>query len=261
MYNNTQIISKTGLDYIERSPLDYWYKFLRPDAEGYVETESTIFEKAFREAVFSPLGFKQKYVRIPKIDLRTTTGKAEMAKLQEATGNNNFILIPTDKYDSIIEMRDAITKHPVISKLCASGRVGTPQEFEEQNTGAIVRFRPHWIHQQEIIIYLVSTYMFKKHNASADNFAKEAFDFNWHKMAALQLDGMKAKAFIFVVVEGKAPYKLQAHHFDDRSMTLGKRQYIENCKTFMNCCETGIWPGLPEKVLSVSLPEFSFKGY
>lgn len=252
-------ITKTGLDYINRSPLDYWWRFINPDAEPFVKDKKTLFDDAFKCAVLRPKEFSLLYVRQPTIDRRTTYGKAEYESLMLAVAEKGQILLPSEDYDTIVRMTDAVWLHPSASRLFnpENGKPGEYTRFEDLNSGVVIRFTPDWISQQSIIVNLLST-----SDAGSENFSKEANSFKLHKRAAIQMDGIKPSVSVFVMVEKEAPYKLQVHCFDDRSIDLGRREYVQNCITYMECLQTGKWPGLPEKInMQASLPDWAFKNY
>lgn len=257
-YTTDKAISKTGLDFIEKSPLDYWWRFLNPEREPHVKDKKTIFDEAFRCSVLTPVIFATLYARQPAINRTTTYGKAEYANFLELVDKHGHIPLSSVDYDTIISMRDATLNHPTAKILFDqdNGWPGEPLRFEEVNSGAIVKFCPHWIHKQKLIVNLMST-----SDAGKENFAKEALNFKLHKRAALQMDGMPKSGIVFVMVEKEAPFKLQVHALDDRSVDLGRATYVKNCLTYVECLKTGKWPGLPEKIQPASLPDWAFKNY
>jgi len=260
-YTSEDAISKTGLDYIEKSPLDYWWRFLNPEREAHVKDKDMLFEEAFRCSVLTPVEFSKLYVKQPPIKRTNNFGKAEYASLVATVESNGQILMSAASYETIVAMRDAVLSHPTTKLLFDNnnGYPGEPLRFEEANSGAIVKFCPHWVHirtGKKLIVNLMST-----ENAGKEKFSKEAYDLKLHKRAALQMDGLVGSAMVFVMVERSAPYKLQVHSLDDRSIDLGRSVYVENCVTYMECLESGKWPGLPEKIQPASLPDWVFKNY
>lgn len=249
-------ISKTGLDYIEISPLDYWWRFLNPEREPFVKDKNTIFDEALRMAVTMPSEFAKIYVKQPSIKRTTNYGKAEFAALVANVEAAGQILLSATDYDSIISIRDAILNHATTKILFSDGAPGMPSRFEEPNSLVIVKFCPHWIHKEQLIVNLMTT-----KDASAANFAKEAANFKLHKRAALQMDGTGIENFVFVMVEKEAPYKIQVHALDERSVDFGRSTYLQNCATYAACLKDDKWPGLPEQIFPVSLPDWAFKNY
>jgi len=252
-YNDNTAISKHGLDKMEISPLDYWWAYINPLREPYVPSKDTLFDEALRMAILTPDRFATKYARMPKINKSTTTGKMEFAAITKSIETNNQLSLSVDDYDNIINMRNAAANNKLTKVIFSNGVVGIPKMFEEPESGAQIKFRPHWIHNG-VIINLTSTT-----DPSEANFSKEAQKFHWHRKAALQIDGFGARSMAFVVIEKTAPYKIGMYYLDDRSLALGRETYIRNARKYAECLESGIWPGLPEKITASGLPNWAFK--
>lgn len=251
--NNLDAISKTGLDKIAISPLDYWWHFLNPSRQDYKPDDSVIFNRALRCAVFTPSDFSKKYVRQPIINKKTNVGKSEFENLINQVSANGQELLDFNSYDSIVKMQRALTLHPTF-KLLMNGEVGKPTRFIEPKSGAVVKFQPDFISNGKIIVDLATI-----ENKNSNDFSKNVANFNLHKKAALQMDGMNLKAYVFVRIEEKEPFKISFHYLDDRSIAYGRELYIENCHTYAKCLSTGVWNGYSEKINEISLPEWAFR--
>jgi len=253
--SDTTAVSKSGLDKIDISPLDYWWKYLRPDREPYVADAKTLFDDALRCAVFEPKLFAHKYVKGPTLNKTTSVGKSEWAFLERHASTNGLLILSATEYDTIQKMRDAITKHPTAKILCGAGTIGTPTKFEQSETGAPIKFRPHFVHSGGIIVHLMST-----KDASLNNFQKEAGNFRHDKKAIIQMEGLKLDGMAFINIEQDAPYKIGLRFMDDRSLIFGRETVIRNCETYLQCLASGDWYGLEEKVIPASLPEWMLRG-
>lgn len=252
-HNYTDAISKSGLDKIDSSPLDYWWHYVRPERDPYTPDKDQLFNDAFRMAVFTPNLFHNKYVRLPELNRRTNIGKAEFESFQRQAQVNNHQMITASEYDTIIGMQQAVLSHPVAKLICSFGSIGMANRFVEKNTGANVKFLPHFVHNDGFVVHLISV-----KNASESVFLKEAQDMRYDKRAAIQMDGLGSDGMVFIQVENKAPYKIGLFYLDDRSIALGRETYIRNCQTYVECLESGKWPGFPEKPQSVGFSEWFF---
>jgi len=252
MQTDNPTISKHGLDLIDKSPLDYYWRYLNPNRKPYVPDKQTIFDQALRCLIFEPSRFFEKYVKSPKIDKRVNEGKAEFAALQASVQANNLIILSASDYDVIQAMTQALENHKTVSLLLSNGNVGMPSLFTEKKSGAVIEFKPHWL-TGEIIVNLTST-----DDASMGNFQKEAVKFKHYKKAAIQVDALDAAAMVFITVERTEPYKIGIHKLDDRAFLFGREEYIRNCSVYIECLNNGDWPGLPEKITNVSLPEWAY---
>jgi exodeoxyribonuclease VIII len=252
-HNDTDAISKSGMDKIDSSPLDYWWHYVRPEREPYTPDKDQNFNDAFRMAVFAPKSFADKYVRLPEINRRTNIGKAEFESFQNRAAVNNHTLITASEYDIIKGMQQSVLSHPVAQLICSSGSVGFPSRFVEENSGANVKYLPHFVHMDGFIVNLIST-----KNASESSFIKEAQDMRYDKRAAVQMDGTKLDSMVFVQVENKEPYKIGIFYLDSRTVSHGRENYLRNCQTYVECLESGKWPGFPSKPKAVGFPEWFF---
>jgi len=258
-HSDTSSISKSGLDKIESSPLDYWWHYLRPEREAFVPTKDMKFGTAVHYAVLEPNEFLKTYVPMPSIDKRTTIGKAEFASLTAMCEANNQTLIDVTDFETVKRMRDAIFKHPTAKLLLENGLAEQTFKFQEQNTGANCKIRPDWIDSNSGLIVDLKT----TEDATQRGFIKSVLEYNYHKQAPFYLDGLETvgqdkAGFVFVNIEKTEPFKIGIHYLDNRSMQLGRDTYIRNCETYVECLKTGIWKGYDEKISEVSLPEWAF---
>lgn len=250
-------ISKYGLDKIESSPLDYWHHFLRPDREAYVDDEKTVFDKALRMAIFSLPEFKKTYVEMPKLDRRTAGGKSDAVAFDKMIAASGQIPLGFDKdgvskYEKILKMRESVLKHKLASKLLENGGPVT-MVWAEPESGVPIKLQSHSIYSDIVINIMSMT------EVSQSEFQKEVARGKLHKKAALHIDATGCSSFLFLNIESKAPYKISLFLLDDRSISFGRQQYIENCHTYAECLQKNEWPGITERIEITSLPEWAFK--
>jgi len=256
---DTSRISKSGLDLIQSSPLDYWWHYLRPEREKRTPTKAMLFGTALHLAVLEPEEFIKTYVKMPSINKRTNLGKSEIQSLEAMCEANNQVLIDAVEYNDILRMRDAIFKHPTAKLLFQKGLAEQTFLFDEPNTGAKCKIRPDWLDNNNGLIVDLKT----TEDATKYGFSKSAFDYKYYKQAPFYIDGMTSlnierSGFVFVNIEKTEPFKIGIHYLDDRSMQLGRDEYLRNCETYVKCIESGIWKGYDEKISEVSLPEWAF---
>jgi len=258
--NDLTTIDKTGLDKIDSSPIDYWYAYLKENKDPYFPSKETVFDIAFRCAVLQPEEFSKTYVKIPKLNLKTNIGKAEMSRLMETASTSGHNIINEEDYNDIMAMKAELEKHPLFKVIFSKGYPDKQLDFEEENSGVLINFKPHWISASEpLIVSLSST-----KDATMDNVAKDMWLFKQHKKSAIQVDGMRSitevnHGFLFVAVERNAPHKINMFYPDERAMALGIETYKKNCLTFKECVISGKWPGLSPEITAVNLPNWAYK--
>ena len=95
-------------------------------------------------------------------------------------------------------------------------------------------------------------------------FEKIAYERRYHVQAAYYMDGWNSMAepdkqvqnFIFFVVEREAPFLVSAFFvpLNCELYEVGRAQYIQDLETFMDCKESGVWPGYPAGFQPLGLP-------
>lgn len=248
---NNPPISKTGLDYIERSPLDYWWKFLNPQREPYVKSKDTLFDEALRMAVFQPELFAGHYVQYAKKD-QTNVSKAEFAAMQRATSERGQEIISPSDYQKITEIKQYLLNHSACKEIIGNGIIGQAVRFKVADTE--IKLLPHWIYAESVVVYLYSDT-----DPSEQGFIKQCALKKHPKRAALQMDALEMDEFIFIVCGKESPYKIGVYQLDQRAIDFGREQYLKNAATYAECLKTGVWPGLPQKIEVVTLPEWALK--
>lgn len=122
------------------------------------------------------------------------------------------------------------------------------------------RMRLDWVRPP--VIYDIK--VVQEGNGSREAFEKLAFERRYHVQAAYYMDGWnnvvctsdQVEAFVFFVVERKEPFLVSRFEvaFDSEVANAGRAQYIQDLETFMDCNESGVWPGYPPGFQPLGLP-------
>jgi hypothetical protein len=65
--------------------------------------------------------------------------------------------------------------------------------------------------------------------------------------------------FVFVCVEKSAPYCVAVYQVDQAAIMQGQLEYHKALAIYQNCITTGIWPGYPQGIQTVTLSPWKFK--
>lgn len=247
-------LNRHAIDLLCKSPLDYWWHYERPERNEYIESADAKFDKALRCAVFDRTAFDVLYVRTRKFDFRKPIDKAEFYTMETATKSKGQIMLNTEPYDAILKMRAELLKHPLTGhKILPFCRPSDNVVHEN------IQFKPHALHPGfgygENIVNLTST----KNPATLDGFQKDLAMFNWHRKAALQIDGTSATEMIFIVCEHKEPFNIGVYVLDERAIDLGRQGYKQAIEKYKSSKESGIWPGVSPTIVTAGLPEWFYK--
>lgn len=256
---STQRISKSGLDLIDISPLDYWNKYLNPNPEPFKETPALVIGKAFHAYAIEPDVYYRDFAVMGDFDRRTNAGKAGYAEFSKRNAGKTFLTL--DQHDTATKMGEAVRKHPFAMELLRKNDVTVEKtiKWENAETGALCKARPDIINNfLECVVDLKST-----DDARPRRFATSALKYRYHVQDPFYCEGAKAndlpfKKFYFIAVEKKAPYKVAVYQNPPEIKELGTETYLRNLDTYMDCKLSGNWYGLPDEVLTMEFPGYAF---
>lgn len=253
-YHGGAGISKSGLDRIAQSPLHYWSEYLDPNRAPRVETPAMKLGTAIHAAVLEPDVFRDGYLAAPKIDRRTSAGKAAFADLQAKADERGAILLDADDYAACQTIAAQVRTHPSARALFANGKAEQSAFWTDAETGVLCKARPDWM-MPGAILDVKST-----DDASLSGFQRSVVKWRYHVQAAWYLDGIAAatgeqmQAFIFCVFEKSPPYAAAFYYADADMIELGRREYRQALRLYADCLESDRWPGYPTEILPISLP-------
>lgn len=234
-HKDTEKISKSGLDLINRSPLHYWDRYLNPDAETK-QTPAMLLGSAVHCRVLEPFQFAERYAIAPKVDKRTKEGKATW----EAFVQNNLTrdVISQDDSELIEKMTAAIHGHDKASIL-----IDKITEVEKIYTHDDMKCRPDALTSLNIVLDLKTT-----EDASPIAFGRSAYKYRYDVQAAfytdiLEANNIKVEGFVFIAVEKTPPYAVGVYVIEDEDMARGREKYMENLKLWRECKASNKWDG------------------
>ena len=181
-------------------------------------------------AVLEPDVFLRDYVKMPDFG----TSAAGKRNAEQFTENmQGKIILSTDTYKTVINMRDSILAHPVANKLLTSAGESEASIFSEIQ-GMKVKCRPDRMVDparfggQHILVDV-------KKSADIDKFKFSVRDFGYHRQAAFysdiyyQLTGVRPR-FVFVVVGEKRSigrHPVRVFELPEEVVEIGRLQYLE----------------------------------
>lgn len=271
---DTSRISKSGLDLINRSPYHYWAKYLNPDRPNEEQKKHFVIGSITNDVLLQAHLLESQYAIVPADAPRRPTA-AQInakkpsdetlatiewwAKFNDATGG--LTVVDAADYEKACRMRDAVHGHPAAKMLLKKGIAEKTHYFNEPETGAKCKFRPDWISENaEVLVDLKTT-----GDASPDAFGRSAMAYRYHVQAAFYSDGYYhavgkyPKAFIFLVVEKEYPFAVACYYADERTLELGHKAYQKNLQTYIECLQSGAWPGYSQQIEPLKVPEYNFK--
>lgn len=173
----------------------------------------------------------------------TTEGKVWKAERENA----GQTILTGDEYESIIGCVDAISKDERCNKIFANGLSEVSLFKTHAQTGTFCKSRLDWL---SIGNFLVDIKKCLDGQSEPDSFSKLLYERRYYTQAAWYLAMWNAlnpddqrDHFIFITVEGVAPYLVNVFTVDSDAIKLGGERNIENLRAYAACCETKRWPG------------------
>jgi len=234
-HKDTERISKSGLDLINKSPLHYWEKYLNPMHKEKT-THALTFGSAVHTAVLEPAEFGKRYSIIPDIDRRTKEGKLRYAEYLETVGDKE--MITREDSNNIEHIMTAVNRHPQASLLKSK-----ITEVEKIYTHEDMKCKPDAITSLGIVLDLKTT-----EDASPKAFGRSATKYRYDVQAAFYTDILKANGvdvngFVFIAVEKTPPYAVACYVIEDADLNIGREKYLENLAVWRQCRDKNEWKG------------------
>lgn len=250
-------VSKSGLDWINKSPLHYWENYLNPNRPPRKKSKDLILGSATHVAITESYRFSSEYTLQPVVSNRTNEGKEIIRDFQEHYMNHE--MLTQEMYEDIMGMRDAVYKHPLAADILSSGIPEHSFFWTDPVTGALVKCRPDWLSKYDIIADIKTC-----EDASPEGFGRSATKWRYHVQAPLYVDGFEActgrecQGFVFIAVEKKPPYAVALYFTPPEVLNLGREIYRKNLEVYQKCKLTDKWPSYDLNITNLQLPQYAF---
>ncbi|HEV2917578.1 MAG TPA: PD-(D/E)XK nuclease-like domain-containing protein [Candidatus Babeliales bacterium] len=254
-YHKSQGISSSGINLILKSPAKFYYQYLSGLAKKE-DTKATLYGSAIHLLALEPELFNKKYIVLPEgLDRRTKEGKALYESALLHAELNNQKLLKCEDFKEISSISYAIRKNKVFIKLIESGGCIEDSLYWQDPNGSLLRARPDF-YNDFIVVDIKTT-----ESAAEEDFQRSIFNYNYHIQAAMQLDGLEAldgkkRTFCHLVVEKEQPHLTACYMLDQTAIDIGRAKYKEGSFLYKQCLELDDWPGYPETIQTISLPDW-----
>jgi hypothetical protein len=252
-YHAMQAVSKSQLDLIKKAPALYKWRLENKQPP----TPAMILGTLTHTAILEPERFDDEVMVAPKIDRRTSAGKAEWEAFQIAAEGKE--LIDADEMDRLRAMRASVHAHPAAAKALAQiAAVEQSIFWTDPETGLDCRCRPDGVTHAGVIVDLKTT-----KDASPEQFARSIASYRYHVQAAFYSDGMQAltgeppKGFAFIAVETEPPFLVAVYVASAAMILRGRADYQADLATLRECRATDTWPGYSTSPLTLDLPKWA----
>lgn len=213
--------------------------------------------------VLEPECFDDRYVIAPKVNKRTTAGKAEWKEFVEANASKTVITM--EDRDTAFYIAKCVMAHSVARELLTGGEAERVFEWVDEKTGVKCKMKADYIKHavpanpntitletKNMIVDLKTA-----KDASPGGFAKACANLGYHMQDAHYSAGSECDSFIFVVVETTYPFVVEVYELDDDAKILGRYKTDEALHRFAELNMFDLWDvnySGEEKITKLSLP-------
>jgi exodeoxyribonuclease VIII len=210
------------------------------------------FGTAAHTAVLEP----EKLVCAPKCDKRTKAGKEAADIFASLWEGKDVVIVDPDTYNTVRAIAESVRRHPVAARILAQG------EAEMSAFGLVddvrCKARPDWWSGVMRIVADLKT----TNDASPAGVARSVANFRYHVQQPFYTDVMAAEglavdSFVFIFVEKTPPFLVGVYVLDTEAVEIGREEYQRDLAMYRECKETGIWPGLSERLELITLPRWA----
>jgi exodeoxyribonuclease VIII len=222
-------------------------------------TPAMILGTHIHAAVLEPARFDRDYVLAPKVDRRTTVGKAAWATFEAENAGKE--LLDRDDFDLVLGIRDAVWAHPTAKALLSgAGHCEVGAVWKHERTGLACKGMMDRIGAHGGWTWIVDLKTCE--DASPAGFARSVANYAYHAQAAFYLGGCNAIApmkrrFTWIAVEKKPPYAVAVYEPDSIALDTGERRCEDWLDAYAECRRTDVWPGYPDDIQSIALPKWA----
>jgi len=164
-------------------------------------------------------------------------------------------------FQDCLRVRDAVWAHAAARALLKGGRKELSLVWDDAETGVRCKAR-HDCHSV-IEDFGAVVDVKKTTDASERGFMRAIWTYGYHRQGALYIEGAQAnqldiRDFVNIAVEAEPPYAVNVFRMNEASIDAGAQQLRGLLRTYAECCRTNEWPGYPERVRDIALPDYAW---
>jgi len=224
------------------------------------DTAALAFGLAFHCAILEPARFDAEFCVAPKVDRRTKEGKLRWEMFQaEAAGRR---VMTEQEHGEIHRMALAALGSAIVQDLL-TGKGANEAVVVWEDDGGLCKGRIDRIAEHAGYTWVVDVKTVRR--ADPFSFARAVASYGWHRAAAWYLRGLRAvspheRRFVHIAIEKEPPHLTAVYELDDAAIRAGDTQMTDRLRAFRRASESGSWPGFPDGINPLSLPEWALRG-
>lgn len=169
-------------------------------------------------------------------------------------------IVSFDEGLRLFAMSRALSRDPMTRHVFESGGAEVTAATRDLFSGLWLKTRPDWLRTDSGLIVNLKTAL----SAKPSEWERQAFTLGYHVAAAHSLDILneiceRRHNYAFLVQEKAPPYCAIVCVFKPEVIEWGRMICQAAAARFMQCIESGAWPGYADSVLELGLPPWAEK--
>lgn len=273
-YHGWDAASHSRLRHLAKSPAHCW----AATQEQFRETEALRFGRAAHTAILEAHEFDKRYVASTQcVALKVKGGQCSRDGAVSIQDGRTVCVQHRDYYEDPKDGREVLSAADFQRCIEMSAAVHTIPTAHELVNGLVdIEYSVRWNDDETGIpckgrfdgvaafargcLFDLKTTL----DARPEEFAKSIFRFGYHTQGAMYLEaakalGIDAKHYVILAQEKERPYGARLYRLEEGAIAAGSDQIRTWMRTYAECLESGGWPGYPENVTDITLPDFAWK--
>ena len=259
----TRPLSYSSLKQFRKSPKHYIQYITKPREQTDAMRQGSLIDCLALE----PEKFTERFMIIPKLNLRTNDGKAENERLLKEANEKRLIMITQEDIAKARKSVEALMSTDFSRQLIEGRRdVQINLRWTDKATGLPINGKVDFdskIGREWFIVDLKSSA-----SADPDDFKRQAYNLDYHIQCGCYTTGYPTHRFtfppfVFLVVESEEPYNISVNYCDGKYIQEAKEEFTASLNAFKYCMDNNLWHQGYEFRKFGTLPYFTmgFPGY
>lgn len=219
-------------------------------------------------AILEPKRFDAEVVIAPKLDRRTTAGKAAWESFVLTSKGRE--IATADEWEVCRGLQHSVSQHATAREILRGrGAAELTIVWLDEEHGCLCKSRLDWVGElgtESLILDVKSS----GDVASLRNFQRSIGNYGYAEQAAMYVDGLRTlrplgeqaeRKFIWLVAEKEPPYLVRLFEIEYDALQYGHTEYRKHLAEYAECVKSGNWPGYPDGVDVAGLPAWMAKTY
>lgn len=251
-YFSIDCLSASRLQLLHESPELFRDRYVL----GIPEPQNDAFKigSAVHCLVLEPSCFYDRYVTYPKVDLRTKTGKEELAKVQQTAQGK--VVLNNDEESQVLKLAQAFQKHNRLVEWLETTDKVIEEPIQFELFGQAFKAKPDCVIPQQRRIIDIKTCK----SADPHRWKWSALDYGYHRQAAIYIDACFKKygepfECVFACVSKSHPFEVSVIQLEDETIAYGREDTHRLVESYERRMKDNDWlPEHSKKVVFVQLP-------